>query len=142
MSEQTYASREEEIAARRAFELPEPIKKFSIGAFVMPPIWGAGHGQFIVLLLYPLWIFVDDMIMSAVKGANALNVIGSILMVAGMIAISYGYAITAPKVGYWRVKDKVSPEEYARKERIWDIAMIALAVVMFAAATVYNLHQL
>ena len=141
MSEQTYASREEEIAARRAFELPEPIKKFSIGAFAMPPIWGAGHGQFIVLL-YPLWIFVDDMIMSAVKAPSALNIIGSILMLAGMFAISYGYAVTAPKVGYWRVKDKMSPEEYARRERIWDIAMIALAIIMLAAATLYNLHQL
>ncbi|MBQ6453273.1 MAG: hypothetical protein IJJ14_02825 [Coriobacteriales bacterium] len=131
---------EQELQARKAFELPQPIKPFSLAAFAMPPIWGAGHGQFIPLLFYPLWIFVDDMIMSAVKGPNALNIVGSILMVAGMIAISFAYARISPKPAYYRVKDKVSPQDYARKEKVWDITMVALGVIMLAAATVYNLH--
>lgn len=123
-------------------ELPEDkplyhIPAFNWGAFLMPPIWGAGHGQVFAVVLYPIWLMVDNLIWAALHG-QASPVLAAAAL-AGTLLFMFGYARTANHVGYMRVITRLSPEEYVRRERVWTAAMAVIAVAMVAFATWYNL---
>ena len=113
------------------------IPAFNWGAFLMPPIWGAGHGQVFAVVLYPVWIMVDNLVWAELhgQGSPALAAIALI----GTLAFMFFYARTANHVGYMRVITSKSPEEYAAGERRWAVAMGVLAAAMVAFATWYNL---
>ena len=42
---------DEEIA--REDEFLKGLPRFNIGAFLLPPIWGAAHGFWVTILFYP-----------------------------------------------------------------------------------------
>lgn len=113
------------------------IPEFNWGAFLMPPIWGAGHGQVFAVVLYPVWLMVDNLIWAAIHG-QASPVLAVIALI-GTLAFMFFYARTANYVGYMRVLTTKSPEEYIAGERKWAIAMGLLAAAMVAFATWYNL---
>lgn len=123
-------------------EMPEEeplyhIPAFNWGAFLMPPIWGAGHGQVFAVVLYPLWLMVDNLLWAAVKGDGSPALAGVALV--GTLAFMFFYARTANHVGYMRAMSRKSPAEYVRDERRWAWAMGAVAAFMLAFATWYNL---
>lgn len=113
------------------------IPAFNWGAFLMPPIWGAGHGQVFAVVLYPVWIMVDNLMWAAVHGQGSPVLAG--IALAGTLAFMFFYARTANYVGYMRVVTTKSPDEYVAGERRWAVAMGVLAAVMVAFATWYNL---
>lgn len=123
-------------------ELPEDrplyrIPAFNWGAFLMPPIWGAGHGQVFAVVLYPAWLMVDNLLWAALHGQG--NPVLAIAALAGTLAFMFFYARMANYVGYLRVIGTKSPEQYVAGERKWTIAMALLAAAMVVFATWYNL---
>ena len=113
------------------------IPEFNWGAFLMPPIWGAGHGQVFAVVLYPAWLMVDNLLWAALHGRG--NMALAIAALLGTLAFMFFYARTANYVGYMRVITTKSPEEYTAGERKWTVAMGLLAAAMVAFATWYNL---
>lgn len=113
------------------------IPEFNWGAFLMPPIWGAGHGQVFAVVLYPLWLMVDNLMWGAIHGQS--SPVLAALALAGTLAFMFFYARTANYVGYMRVITSKSPEEYVAGERKWAVAMAVVAAAMIAFATWYNL---
>lgn len=132
--------REAEMEQRRNFELPDSIPSFSLGAFLVPPIWGAAHGQWATLLFYPLWVFADNVFRNAFFGHQVVYVVGAIVMLIAMTGVTIFYGATAQKPAYYRVRDKYTPEQYVKHERIWSVCMIVLGAAMIALATYYNLY--
>lgn len=113
------------------------IPEFNWGAFLMPPIWGAGHGQVFTVVLYPAWLMVDNLMWSAIHGQGSPVLAAIALM--GTLAFMFLYARTANYVGYLCALGEKSPEEYVAGERRWAWAMAAVSAVMVAFATWYNL---
>lgn len=113
------------------------IPEFNWGAFLMPPIWGAGHGQVFAVVLYPAWLMVDNLMWAALRGEGSPVLAG--LALIGTLAFMFFYARTANYVGYMRAVTRKSPEEYVADERKWAVAMAVVAAVMVGFATWYNL---
>lgn len=113
------------------------IPAFNWGAFLMPPLWGAGHGQVFAVVLYPIWLLVDNLLWPALRGGGSMLLAAAAL--AGTLAFMFFYGRTANYVGYMRVVTTMSPEEYVWRERRWTIAMAIVAACMMAFATWYNL---
>lgn len=123
-------------------EVPEDaplphIPAFNWGAFLMPPIWGAGHGQVFAVVLYPLWLMVDNLLWGAIHGTASPVLAG--ISLAGTLAFMFFYARTANYVAYMRVITTMSPREFVARERAWAVGMAVLAIAMVAFATWYNL---
>lgn len=115
------------------------LPKISIGALLMPCVWGPAHGYWITILYYPLMIFVDSAIRSAVdEGGIAIAI--SAVMVAATVAVTVFFAKTAGPHAYARVADRVPIEVYVRRERIWAVVSALLLVAALTLATVYNLY--
>lgn len=133
------ADHETEMAERRGFRMPDSIPSFNWGAFFMPPIWGAAHGQWMTLLFYPLWVFADSVFRDAFYGRSPVFIAAAAVMFVLMAAATVFYAATAQKPAYYRVRGRYTPEQYVRRERIWAFCMVAVGVVFIALATYYNL---
>ena len=114
------------------------LPSFNWGAFLMPPIWGAGHGQVFTVLLYPVWLLVDNLLWEAYTGVGSPLLAG--LALAGTLAFMVFYARGANLLGYLRVCQKMTPEEYVGCERRWAWAMAVVALAMVAFATWYNVQ--
>lgn len=113
------------------------IPRFNWGAFLMPPIWGAGHGQVFAVVVYPMWLMVDNLLWAAIHGRASMAL--ALLALAGTLAFMFFYARTANYVGYMRALTSKSPEEYCATERRWAVACGCIAVLMAVFATWYNL---
>ena len=113
------------------------IPSFNWGAFLMPPIWGAGHGQVFAVVLYPVWLMVDNLLWAALHGQASPALAAFALL--GTLAFMFIYARMANYVGYLRVIGTKSPDQYVDGERKWATAMALLAVAMVIFATWYNL---
>ena len=97
-----------------------PVDKPSIifpqfmGSVLMPPIWGAGHGQVFAVVVYPMWLMVDNLLWEAIHGqANVFNATPWRLRA---LAFMFFYARMANYVGYMRVLTTMSPDEYCAAE--------------------------
>lgn len=114
------------------------IARINIGALFMPPIWGPAHGMWPTILFYPLWVFVDSCLMAArTQGGSAIPV--AILVVLGTAAITIWFAVTAQAPAYMRVAGRMTVEQFNKRERIWAVISIVIALVFVALATYYNL---
>jgi hypothetical protein len=68
----------------------------------MPAIWGPAHGQCITILFYPLWIFADPSITSAVfYGGFTIALAATVVL--GTAAATIFFAGTAGYKAYQRV---------------------------------------
>lgn len=117
------------------------IPRINIGALVLAPVWGPGHGIWATILLYPLWLFVDNAIYAAFTEQTVLSiVVGVILavcMIAGMVAFSI---VSQPYAAHKAAEKGLSREEYLKRERVWAVVCIVLGVAAVAWATYYNLQ--
>ena len=41
------------------------LPRFNLAAFLMPPVWGVGHGSWVGALVLPLWLFTDSAFQAA-----------------------------------------------------------------------------
>lgn len=113
---------------------PVPVlPRFNYGAFLLPPIWGPAHGQWVGALFLPIWLFADSAIASAVRMGGAMW-IAAVLVAAGTLGFQLFFARHANGVAFRRVIGRVSVEEYLRRERVWAIACVPIAAALLAWA--------
>ncbi len=114
------------------------LPKINIGALFATPVWGPAHGHWITVLLYPLWVFVDDTILAAVKNGGVAIVLAAIVT-AGTIAFCIFFSRTAGEKSYLRVADKVPIQTYLKREKIWAVVSVLISITVVCIATWYNL---
>lgn len=121
-------------------QVMEGLPAINIGALFMPPIWGAGHGLWIAILYYPVWLFADNLFYSAYSDPQPLTVALSI--VAGMVLALVTIVFARAGQGYAcmrALKMGKTKEQYLASQKKWAVWMVVIAVIMIVAATYYNL---
>lgn len=130
---------EEDIAREQAFLAGVPLINW--GAFFMPPIWGAGHGEVLPALFYPAWVFVDELIYSAVTQGGTMTWIFAVISLVAILLVSVAYArVSSPKSAHRAAEKGKTREQYLRAERKWAIGMFLLAAAFVVFATWFNLN--
>ncbi len=116
--------------------LPE-LPAMNLGALFMPALWGPAHGQWYMILFYPLWLMLDNLIYGAVHGSFPVWV--AVLAGLATAAFTVVYGMRANMHGYLRVAASKTPEEYLAKERRWTVLFVVIAVVFLVFASWYNI---
>ena len=129
---------DEQIAAEEEFMRGLP--RFNLAAFLIAPIWGPAHGFWITILFYPAWVLFDNVVYTAVFEPSALSIIVAILSLALIIGVSVIFSLTAQPIAAHRAEDKgISRERYLKRQRIWAVASVVIAIIMITLATWYNI---
>ena len=129
---------DEQIAQEEA--VLEGIPRINIGALFLPPVWGAAHGFWVLLLFYPLWLVADNLFFAAYTErtffsiAIALVVFVSLLL--GTIAFSL---IGQPLAAHRAAAQGLDKPTYLRRQKVWAVVSVVVGLIMIAAATYYNL---
>ncbi len=134
---------EDAVFGRIVIEADEPIPQlpgFNLGAFLVPFIWGPGHGQWVGAFFLPIWLFMDSIIRSAVDGPVALKVAAAVVVVA-TVAFEAHFARTANGMAWRRVHTTTTVEEFVRRERAWTWAMIPLFVLFVSWAVWFDVFM-
>lgn len=107
------------------------------GALFMPALWGPVHGQWYMILFYPLWLVLDNLIYGALHG----SAMWPIALVASLATAAFTvyYALHANTWGYVRAGTEHTLEEYLRRERLWTVVFVILGVAFLAFASWYNI---
>ncbi len=129
------------VAMAMLLEAGEPLPhlpKMNWGAFLMPALWGPGHGQWYLILMYPIWLFLDNIVYTAVH-AGGLYILLAVVCLAAMLAFMVMYARGANLFGYLRVAQERNLDDFLGRERVWAVAMGVIAVLFIVFATWYNL---
>ena len=117
----------------------QKLPRFNWGAFLMPPIWGPAHGLWITILFYPLFIFLDSLIRGAAANPSVLNVAFATIASLATLAFMVFFGFKSQKPCYLRVAQRVPVDTYLKRERMWAVADLLLALVFVGVATWYNL---
>ncbi len=112
------------------------LPRFNLGALFMPALWGPAHGQWYMILFYPIWLLLDNLIYGAVHGT--FPVVIAVLASLAVAAFTVFYAARANSYGYPRVAAEKTPEQYVATERRWSILFVAIGVAFIAFASWYN----
>ena len=118
----------------------EGLPPINIGAMFMPGIWGPAHGYWACILFYPLYLFADNLFYSAYTVGEAWTV--ALAVVAGVVLLAAHVAfarVSQPLSAHKAEAKGVSRERYLRRERIWAVVCVVLAIAALAWATYYNL---
>lgn len=99
---------------------PAPIPRFNWGAFFIPPIWGVAHGQWPGVFFLPLWVFVDNMLRGP-QPFGVWSVVAGWSIAAATLGAQAVYAANANRIAWHRVADRMTPEQYARRQRMWGV---------------------
>ncbi len=113
------------------------LPRMNWGALFMPALWGPAHGQWYMILFYPIWLMLDNLIYGAVQGTFSAF-LPTVCCVAAAAFTVY-YALRANSHGYVRVAAKKTPEQYVSTERKWTVLLVLTGVAFLAFATWYNL---
>lgn len=116
------------------------LPRFNLAAFLIPPIWGFANGFWVTILYYPAWIFMDNLLYAAVSDPTVLSCVFAGTTIAAYIGISIAFSLVSQPMAAHRAQDMgVSRETYLKRQRIWAIASVVIAVVLLSLATWYNL---
>ena len=107
------------------------------GALFMPALWGPAHGQWFMILFYPIWLLLDNLIYGAVHGTMPVWL--AVLSGLAVAAFTVFYALRANAYGYVRVAAEKTPEQYVAGERKWTVLFVLIGVAFLVFATWYNL---
>ena len=130
---------DDEIAAEEEFL--KGLPPINIGAFFMPGIWGPAHGFWACLLFYPLYLFADNLFYSAYVTAEAWIIALAVLAGIILVVIHLAFARVSGPLSAHRSENRgISRETYLRRERIWAVVCVILAIAAIAWATYYNLN--
>lgn len=130
---------DEQIAQEEKFL--EGIPRINWGAFFMPGIWGPAHGFWVAILFYPLWLLVDNLIFGAYRNPEPWSI--AIAVAAGVIIVGITIAfarVSQPFAAHRAIDHGVSKETFLKRERIWTVVSLVLAIAALAWATYYNLN--
>lgn len=118
----------------------EGVPRFNLAAFLMPPLWGPVNGFWVTILFYPLWLFTDNMIYAAYANPSALTIVLAVLVGAVLLGGMMAFSLVSQPIAYHRAADKgMSKEQYLKRQRIWAVVSVVLAVLMLGFASYYNL---
>lgn len=115
------------------------MPRMNWGALFMPALWGPVHGQWYMILFYPLWLVLDNLVYAAVHGTG--NVVIAVISSALTAAFMIYYALHANAWGYVRVASDKTPEEYLRRERVWTVVFLIMGIAFLVLATWYNIAR-
>lgn len=107
------------------------------GALFMPALWGPSHGQWFMILFYPIWLLLDNLIYGAVHGTMPIWL--AVLSGLAVAVFTVYYALRANAYGYVRVAAEKTPEQYMAGERKWTVLFVLVGVAFLVFATWYNL---
>ena len=117
------------------------LPRINWGALLMPGIWGPAHGFWVCILFYPLYLFADNLFYAAYTTKEgwviALAVLCGIILLGATIAFSI---ISQPFAAHRAEAKGITREEYLKRERIWAVVSLILAIAAIAWATYYNLN--
>ena len=129
---------DEQIAKEEAFL--EGVPRINWGAFLMPGIWGPAHGFWACILFYPLYIFADYMFYGAYAMPQAWTIALAVVTGVLLVLLHVAFARVGQPLAAHRADSKgVSRETYVKRECIWAVVCIVIALVAVAWATYYNL---
>lgn len=131
----------EAIAGQIVLPHDEPIPvlpRFNLAAFLIPPIWGPAHGQWVGAFFLPIWLFADSAIVAAVRYGGALW-IPAALVIAGTLAFEYFFARRGNGVAFRRVMHKMTAEEFAARQRTWAFVAIPITVALIGWGLYFDL---
>lgn len=129
-----------DIAVALLVEEDDPLPrlpKLNLGALFMPALWGPAHGQWYMILFYPIWLLLDNLIYGAVHGTFPVFI--AVLAGAAVAAFTVYYALRANSYGYLRVAAEKTPEQYVATERKWSVLFVVIGLVFIAFASWYNI---
>jgi hypothetical protein len=130
----------EAVTGRIVLADDEPVPslpRFNIGAFVLPPIWGPAHHQWVGAIFLPIWLFMDSIVGTANSG-GVPTLIAAPTVVAITLAFQAYFAKRANGLAYRAVCDRMSVAEYVRRERWWTIACVPAAAALVAWAVWFD----
>ena len=117
------------------------LPRLNVGAFFMPPIWGPAHGFWITILYYPAWLVADNLFYATYLDPSVVNVAMAVSVALALLGVTVAFAIVSQPIAAHRAEDAgVSRDAYLKRQRNWAVVSIALAVVVVAGSTFYNLN--
>ena len=130
---------DEQIAEEEAWL--KGLPRMNWGAFFMPGIWGPAHGFWVSILFYPLWLLVDHLVFGAYAAPEAWKIAIAVAAILIILGITVAFAIVSQPFAAHRAESRgVSRERYLKRERVWTVISLALAIAALAWATYYNLN--
>jgi hypothetical protein len=118
-------------------EVPR-LPGFNLAAFLIPPLWGPFHHQWIGVVFLPMWLFVDSIIGSAGTGGMVTRIAAGIVILA-TLAFQAFFAKRANGLAWRRVADNTPVAAYAARQRIWAIASVPVAALAIGWAVWFHL---
>lgn len=129
---------DEQIAEEEKFL--EGLPRVNWGAFIMPGVWGPAHGFWVSILFYPLWVFLDYLIFGAYINPEPWTIAFAAVGIVVTLALTIVFAIVSQPFAAHRAENNgLTREEYLKRERIWTVVCIIIAIAALAWATYYNL---
>lgn len=118
----------------------EGLPRFNVGAFFLPPIWGPGHGMWVTILFYPIWLFADNMFYAAFENPSVMSIALALIVFVTLTAGTVAFAIVSqPFAAHRAERMGVDRETYLRREKRWTIGCVIGGAIMLVLATYYNL---
>lgn len=117
---------------------PPALPRFSVAAFLLPPIWGPAHGQWAGAIFLPLWLFLDNTVRAAVEHPSGLTLPPAIVASLATVAAMLWFGKRGNGLAWRRVSTRHSPAEYARRERVWTVLSVPLFLVLAGLAVYYD----
>ena len=116
------------------------LPRVNWGALFMPGIWGPVHGFWVAILFYPLWLLVDHLIFSAYSDPEPWSIALAVFVGVATIGATVAFSLVSqPFAAHNAEAQGITREAYLKRERIWAVVCIILAIIAVAWATYYNL---
>lgn len=113
------------------------LPRFNLAAFLLPPIWGPAHGQWAGAIFLPLWLFADSVVRTAAHGL--VTAIAAVVVVGLTLAGMAWFGKRANGLAWRRVWDRVSVDEFIRRQHIWALACAPVSAALLALALYFDL---
>ena len=114
------------------------LPRFNWAAFLIPPLWGPAHGEWLGIVFLPIWLFADSIIGVSGYGGNVTRVV-AVLVLALTLAFQVWFGRRGNGMAFRRVWDTTTVEAFARRERVWAMASIPLALAIVGWAVYFHL---
>lgn len=130
---------DEQIAEEEKFL--KGLPRMNWGALFLAPVWGPAHGMWAAFLFFVAWLFTDNVIYAATVEPTVMSVALAIAMLVMLVGATVVFSIVAQPLAAHRAEAMgISRETYLRRQRIWAVVGIVVAVAIVLFATWYNLE--
>ncbi len=130
---------DEQIAEEEKFL--QGLPRVNIGALLMPGIWGPAHGFWPCILFYPAYLFIDNLFFAAYNNPQPWIVVLAVVAGVILLGVHIAFSLVSQPIAAHRAAAKgISREMYLKRERIWAVVCVILAIAALAWATYYNLQ--